>query len=111
MQYYGGPPNGVFDTQNTIAQLKCKLDDLQQTVNKISPRSVPISRASFTNNITLPIPASQITWLDPVTSNTHSLQQALQTTNTRISSLNLDQDLDQAPVVYLYHSLPQRLIV
>jgi hypothetical protein len=87
MQHYGGPPNGVFDTQNTLAQLKCKMDNLQQIVNQISPGSVPVSGSNSTNNITLPIPASEVTWFDQSNGDTHSVQQALQTTNTRVSSL------------------------
>jgi hypothetical protein len=86
MQYYGGPPNGVFDTQNSIAQLKCKMDDLQQIVNQISPGSVPISGPSSTNNISLPISTTDVTWFDQNNGDTHSVQEALQTTNTRVSS-------------------------
>jgi hypothetical protein len=87
MQYYGGPQNGVFDTQNTIAQLKCQMDDLQQIVNQISPGSVPITGPNSTHNISLPISATDVTWFDQSNGDTHSVQQALQTTNTRVSSL------------------------
>jgi hypothetical protein len=87
MGYYGAPQNGAFDTQTTLAQLKCKMDDLQQIVNQISPGSVPISWSSSTNNNFLPISATDITWFDQSNGDTHSVQQALQTTNTRVSSL------------------------
>jgi hypothetical protein len=86
-QYWGGPQNGVFDTQNTIAQQKCKMDDLQQIVNQISPGSVPIPASSSSSNISLPISSADVTWFDQNNGDTHSVQQALQTTNTRVSSL------------------------
>jgi hypothetical protein len=66
-QYWGGPSNVVFDTQNTLAQLKCKMGDLQTIVNKISPGSVPISESnsnSSSSNITLPISTIDVNCAD-----------------------------------------------
>jgi hypothetical protein len=87
MGYQGGPQNGVFETQTSLAQLKYKIDDLYQIVNIISPRSVPNPASNSTNNITLPISATDVTWFDSSTGDKPSVQQALQTTNTRVSSL------------------------
>jgi hypothetical protein len=89
MGYQGGPQNGVFDTQNMLAQLKCKIDDLQQIVNKISPGSVLITNPSSSSSteITLGIRATQITWSDPSTGNILTIQQALQSINTQLSGL------------------------
>jgi hypothetical protein len=63
------------------------MDDLQQIVNIISPGSVPVSGSNSTNNITLPISATDVTWFDQNNGDIHSVQQALQTTNTRVSFL------------------------
>jgi hypothetical protein len=91
IQYFGGPKNLVFDTQNTLAQLKCMMDDLQAIVNKILPGSVPIteSGSNSTSTITLPIQATQITWSDPNTGNKLTIQQALQSINSHINLIEL----------------------
>jgi hypothetical protein len=89
-QYYGGPLNPVFETQTKLTQLKCKMDDLQTIVNKISPGSVPITNPnqnSSSSSTTLPLSATDVTWFDPVTGDKLSVQEALQTTNTCVSSL------------------------
>jgi hypothetical protein len=81
MGYQGTPQNGVFDIQNTLAQLKCKMDDLQQIVNIISPGSVPIpassSNSNSTNDIFQPLSSIDVTWSDPNTGNTPTLQHVL----------------------------------
>jgi hypothetical protein len=84
-----------------LGQLKCKMDDLQQIVNKISPGSVPIPVSNSTNNISLPISATDVTWFDQSNGDTHSVQQALQIQIRALAPLNLDQDqiLVQALVV------------
>jgi hypothetical protein len=87
MGYYGGPPNGAFDTQTTLGSLKCKIDDLQQIVNQILPGSVPIPASSSTNNISLPISATEVTWSDPNTNNTPTLQYVLELIKDQISLL------------------------
>jgi uncharacterized protein len=87
MGYYGNPQNGVFDTQTTLGSLKCKIDDLQQIINQILPGSVPIPASSSNSNISLPISVADVTWFDQNNGDTHSVQQVLQTTNTRVSSL------------------------
>jgi hypothetical protein len=88
MGYYDASQNGVFDTLTTLGSLKCKIDVLQQIVNQISPGSVPITRSNSTNNITLPIPASQITWFDSNTGNTLTIQHALQSINIQLITTN-----------------------
>jgi prefoldin subunit 5 len=35
IQYHGGSSNVAFDIQNTIAALKCRVDELQTVVNQI----------------------------------------------------------------------------
>jgi predicted nucleic acid-binding Zn-ribbon protein len=35
IQYLGGPSNVAFDIQNTMAALKCRVDDLQTVVSQI----------------------------------------------------------------------------
>jgi hypothetical protein len=61
----------VFETQTSLAQLKCKIEDLYQIIDKISPGFIPIPGLNFT-------PATQITWSDPNSGNTPTLQHVLE---------------------------------
>jgi hypothetical protein len=87
MGYYGAPQNAVFDTQTTLGSLKCKIDDLQTIVNTILPGSVPITGPNSTNNISLPLSSTNVTWSDPNTGNTPTLQHVLELIKDQISLL------------------------
>jgi hypothetical protein len=65
--------------------LKYKVDELQTIVNQISSGSG--SGSSSGSIISLPIPATQLTWSNPNTGDTLTIQQALDTIKTQISLL------------------------
>jgi hypothetical protein len=68
IQYHGRPSNIAFDIQNSIESFKFKIDDLYTIINQISPGSG--SGSSSGSNITLQIPATQLTLSNPRTGNT-----------------------------------------
>jgi hypothetical protein len=99
MGYYDNPQNGVFNTQTTLVLLKCKIDDLQQIVNQILPGSIPIPASNSNSNILLPISAADVTWFDQNNGDTHSVQEGLQNTNTRVSSLESGSNSNSSSVL------------
>jgi hypothetical protein len=85
IQYYNLPVNNVFHTQTSLAMLKYKVDELQTVVNQISSGSG--SGSSSGRTISLQIPATQLTWSNPNTCDTLTIQQTLEIIKTQNSKL------------------------
>jgi uncharacterized protein (DUF934 family) len=88
IQYYNLPIHQrgvIISIQASLGALKYKVDELETIINQISPGSGSGSGSSSGNTIS--IPSTQITWSNPNTGDTLSIQQVLDVIKTQISLL------------------------